>query len=145
MIYPTYRAESSGTNNPRKATNPHVFTTLKSNLVRTALRGPLAQTRSLILCLYNPGESRLFDFDRYELSKMLPQILEELPRRGCYQTTGGNFFSIEMKDKGSYEIYFRVDKVGKGRIKLFVQSAYLRDPGWDAVVTFVGMVQFLMV
>jgi hypothetical protein len=79
--------------------------------------------------LVYPGEKRIFDFDRYELSRMLPEILRQLPSRACYQTGGGNFFSIELREKGSYEIYFTVEKVGRGRIKLFVQSAYLRDAG----------------
>jgi hypothetical protein len=63
---------------------------------------------------------------------MLPEILEQLPWRSCYQTGDGNFFSVDMREKGSYEIYFKVDRTGKGRLKLFVQSAYLRDTGHGA-------------
>ena len=75
-------------------------------------------------------EGRLFDFQRYELSKLLPEIVEQLPNRSCFHTgtCQGNFFSLEQQENGgNYEIYFKADRVGKGRLKLFVQSAYLRD------------------
>jgi hypothetical protein len=38
-------------------------------------------------------ESRLFDFDRYELSKRLPEVVGNLPNCKCYHTNHGNFFT----------------------------------------------------
>jgi hypothetical protein len=36
-------------------------------------------------------ESRLFDFERYELSKRLPAIIESLSQRKCFQTDRSDF------------------------------------------------------
>ena len=75
-------------------------------------------------------EKRIFDFQRYRLSKLLPGIVEELPNRACFHTDTrqDNFFSLDQQNgEETYEIYFKADRVGKGRLKLFVQSAYLRD------------------
>jgi hypothetical protein len=80
-------------------------------------------------------ERRIFDFQRYELSKLLPGIVEQLPHRECFHadTRQDNFFSLEQQNgEATYEIYFKADRVGKGRLKLFVQSAYLRDKQHDS-------------
>jgi hypothetical protein len=79
-------------------------------------------------------ESRLFDFDRYELSKRLLEIVENLPSRKCYHTDHGNFFTVEMiKSNGTtaqYEVYFTLSRSSKkGSLNLYVQSAYVRDCG----------------
>lgn len=77
---------------------------------------------------FYPGENRVFDCRRYEMSTSLLDIVSDLPKRGCFHTGHGNFFVLEHReDDETYEIYFRVEKVGKGRLKLFVQSAYIRD------------------
>lgn len=77
-------------------------------------------------------EARVFDFVRYELSKRLPEIIEGLAQRKCYHTGKGNFFSIEIvRDDGEvieYDIFFAASRSSvKGKINLYVQSAYVRD------------------
>ncbi len=77
---------------------------------------------------------RVFDFRRYELSKMLPKIVEGLPKRKC--RTGdrnkGNFFTVEVVEDGGknfdYDVFFMVSKASeKGYLNLFIQSAYIRE------------------
>jgi hypothetical protein len=75
---------------------------------------------------------RVFDFGRYELSKQLPRIIEGLAERKCWNSGKGNFFTIEVitedGEAADYDVFFAVSKSGqKGRINLFVQSAYIRD------------------
>src|ERR1051325_11560567 len=41
-------------------------------------------------------ETRIFDFQRYQLSIYLPRIVDELQKRKCYHTGKGNFFTVEM-------------------------------------------------
>jgi hypothetical protein len=77
-------------------------------------------------------EAREFDFDRYEFSKRLPDIARTLGTRKCRHTRHGNFYTIDLIDesgvKRSYEVYFAVSRSGKrkGRLNLFIQSAYER-------------------
>jgi hypothetical protein len=77
-------------------------------------------------------ETRSFDFARYELSKLLPELVRELPLRKCFHTGKGNFFTIEMvREDGKaieYDVFFAATRSSiKGRLNLFVQSAYVRD------------------
>jgi hypothetical protein len=79
-------------------------------------------------------ETRVFDRQRYELSKRLPQIVRSLPKASCYHTGHGNFFTLDLLDQETglsqtYEVYFRASRSGKraGCVNLFVESAYLRD------------------
>jgi hypothetical protein len=75
-------------------------------------------------------EQRIFDFNRYELSKKLPEITKELSKKKCFHTGKENFFIIELLNeqglRQEYEVYFQVSK-SQGKLKLFVQSAYIRD------------------
>ncbi len=78
-------------------------------------------------------EDRVFDFERYELSKLLPEIVEQLPRRKCSHTGHKNFFCVEVVDRAgnrvSYYVFFESSRVAGGGLRLFVQSAYIRtDP-----------------
>lgn len=75
---------------------------------------------------------RIFSFERYELSKRLPGIIDGLAERKCHNSGKGNFFTIEViDDRGravDYDIFFQPSKSSrKGRINLFVQSAYVRE------------------
>jgi hypothetical protein len=78
------------------------------------------------------GDKRIFDTRRWQLSKQLPKLISEMHGRKCLQTGKGNFLSISVIDENGaevqYEIYFRVWKPGRGRIKLHIESAYVRDP-----------------
>lgn len=77
-------------------------------------------------------ESRIFDFGRYELSKQLPGVIDQLLERKCYHSGKGNFFVVELVtvdgQKAEYEIYFDASRASvKGVVNLYVQSAYVRD------------------
>jgi hypothetical protein len=47
-------------------------------------------------------EKRVFDFQRYELSKHLPAIIESLDQRKCFQTGNDNFSLLS----GNFAIAF---------------------------------------
>ena len=75
-------------------------------------------------------ESRLFDFERYELSKRLPGIIESLSQRKCFQTDRSDFVTVDViladATVVNYHVYFTVSKATKkGFINLFVSSAYV--------------------
>lgn len=77
-------------------------------------------------------ETRIFDFVRYELSKQLPAVIEQLIDRNCYHSGKGNFFVVELVtvagEREEYEIYFEASRASaKGVANLYVQSAYVRD------------------
>lgn len=77
-------------------------------------------------------ETRVFDFRRYELSKLLPDIVDGLSELKCYHTGKGNFFTVtaidDQGEEAEYEIFFAASRsTKKGTITLFVQSAYVRD------------------
>ncbi len=78
-------------------------------------------------------ETRVFCFDRYEYSKKLKGIISSIGNRKSYHTGHGNYFIVELLnnngDKEEYEIYFTVSKSGKrkGKLNLYIQSAYIRD------------------
>lgn len=81
-------------------------------------------------------ETRVFDFKRYELSKQLKNIIQELTSRKCYHTGHeGCYFTIDVRnDDGvieEYDVFFKIslssDAKKKKKLTLFVQSAYLRD------------------
>jgi hypothetical protein len=80
------------------------------------------------------GDHRIFDTDRWKLSKLLPDIITKLPNNKCHQTGHGNFFTIELvAGDGStieYEVFFRVWKPGRGRLVLHVESAYVREENY---------------
>ncbi len=79
-------------------------------------------------------ETRTFCFERYALSHQLPAIMRSLDARICRHTRHGNFVTIDLTlqsgEHVEYEVYFAPSKTtadGKKRIKLYVQSAYVRD------------------
>ena len=76
-------------------------------------------------------ETRIFCFDRYALSSNLPKIAKSVDKRPCFHTGRGNFFVIELVsrsgEKREYEVYFQVSRARGGLLRLFVESAYVRD------------------
>lgn len=76
-------------------------------------------------------EERVFDFRRYRLSFMLPEIVRTLGERKCFHTGKGNFFTVEIVrfdgDKEEYTIYFRIERGDDKDLNLYVQSAYPRN------------------
>ena len=85
------------------------------------------------MCYGDDRETRRFDFERYELSKQLPGIIEELGTRKCFHTGHDNFFSVALVDANGqpfeYDIFFTASRASrkKGVVNLYVQSAYKRD------------------
>lgn len=89
-------------------------------------------------------EVRTFDFDRYELSKGLRQIIESMVTRQCRFAKHDNYASIEIVDddgqKSEYGIFFSIRKLKPSdrldppleppqpQLLLVVQSAYRLDP-----------------
>jgi hypothetical protein len=61
----------------------------------------------------------------------LPEIARTISERKCYHTGKGNFFTIDLQlddsEKFEYEIYFQISRAKKGKLRLFVESAYIRD------------------
>lgn len=88
--------------------------------------------------MYSDGyESRVFDFRRYELSKLLPDIIQGLPdKKPFHNKHRRNFFTVEvLTESGStveYDIFFKVKKKGKGRLEMIVETAFVRDPSYDS-------------
>lgn len=84
-----------------------------------------------VLHYSDPRETRIFCFDRYRQSSLLPDIAKSISQRKCFNTGKGNFFTIELKDvdgvKRDYEVYFKVSRESKGRLRLHIVSAYIRD------------------
>jgi hypothetical protein len=77
-------------------------------------------------------EARLFDFERYELSKKLPEIIETMAQRKCYHTGHGNFVTVEVVRKDgvsvAYHVFFAASKSArKGRINIYIQCAYVPE------------------
>lgn len=88
------------------------------------------ETSDPILMYSDARETRIFDFERYELSKLLPDLVDSLPCRKCFHTEKGNFFTIEIngEERALYHVFFEASRTGaKETLRLFVQSAYLRD------------------
>jgi len=88
--------------------------------------------------MYSDGhEIRVFDFRRYELSKFLPAIIQTLPDRKPYHNKNRrNFFTVEVVTENEstieYDIFFKVRKKAKSRLEMIVETAFVRDPGYDS-------------
>jgi hypothetical protein len=76
----------------------------------------------------NPDDHcvRMLDADRYEQSKLLPNIVSELMVRECHHTGRLNFITFDIDKHRVYEVYFEVFKQDK-KLNIRVQSAYIRD------------------
>jgi hypothetical protein len=81
-----------------------------------------------------PRESRPFNFERYELSKQLPSIINLLGNKEtlvCHAGYG-NFATVKVLDSNgsevSYFVPFAVFKENK-KLRLHVQSAYPKYEG----------------
>lgn len=80
-------------------------------------------------------ETRIFDLDRYELSKCLPEVVRTLDRRKCFHAKAINYLTLgepEGLPAGhEYQVYFNLkrwkgkeEKGGRPVILIIVQSAY---------------------
>jgi hypothetical protein len=72
-----------------------------------------------------------------ELSKFLPAIIQTLPDRKPYHNKNRrNFFTVEVVTENEstieYDIFFKVRKKAKSRLEMIVETAFVRDPGYDS-------------
>jgi len=82
---------------------------------------------------------RVFHAGRHALSFLLPDIIASIADRRCFFTGRENFLTLELGNTTPgqaadmrYEIYFNVRKgEGKNTLKLFIESAYVRDEDAD--------------
>ena len=77
-------------------------------------------------------EVRLFDEQRYTHSLRLPEVIRSIGDRRCFHTGHDNFFTVELIDaqdeRVEYTVYFKLSRApSKGRLNLYVQSAYVQD------------------
>ena len=77
-------------------------------------------------------EVRLFDEQRYTHSLRLPEVIRSIGERRCFHTGRDNFFTVELIDaqgvRVEYTVYFKLSRApSKGRLNLYVQSAYVQD------------------
>ncbi|RYG97432.1 MAG: hypothetical protein EON58_09765 [Alphaproteobacteria bacterium] len=76
-------------------------------------------------------ETRIFEFDRYAQSKLLPEIVRSLAERKCHHDAHGNFYVFEIIDsagtKQYYSVFFTLSKAGKkAGLNLFITTAHTR-------------------
>lgn len=80
-------------------------------------------------------ETRIFDLDRYALSKHLPEVVRTIERRKCYHAKDQNFLTLGQPDGlpagHEYQVFFDLRRWrakeapgGPPVIQLIVQSAY---------------------
>lgn len=82
----------------------------------------------------NVKETRIFDFERYQHSLQLPNIIKELDKRKCFFTSADDkFLTVEIQsetgEKLNYEIYFSLKKANAKNhdVHIYINSAYIRD------------------
>lgn len=78
------------------------------------------------------GVHRCFCDARYELSSNLPGVFETLIDRQCLFTGHENWLTVEvLKSNGEteeYEVFFRITRQGSKMLRIYVESAYVREP-----------------
>ena len=90
-------------------------------------------------------ETRAFDFDRHELSKLLPQLISELGRRSVYMSMLSNFFVLRQILRRPYLVFFNVTRsTTKGvHVLMNIESAYMKPGMTDraAPVKFTTLIE----
>jgi hypothetical protein len=78
------------------------------------------------------GIHRCFCETRHELSFNLPSIFATLTERLCLFTGHENWLTIEILDPSGkrleYEVFFSLTKQSSRMLRIYVESAYVRDP-----------------
>ncbi|CAD0345710.1 hypothetical protein CFBP498_31060 [Xanthomonas hortorum pv. vitians] len=81
---------------------------------------------------------RCFHPARYAASALLPDIMRTLDQRPCLFTNGDNFLTMELQELipgdppgAQYEVYFNVAARGRGTVRIYAESAYVRDEDAD--------------
>lgn len=89
---------------------------------------------------HDKRETRIFDLDRYKLSKCLPDVVRTLDRRKCFHAKNQNFLTLGQPEGvpagQEYQVFFdlRRGRAGRGdqsvpAVELIVQSAYAAPYG----------------
>jgi len=77
------------------------------------------------------GVHRRFDETRHSHSTNLVRIFGALADRQCIFTGSGNFVTAEIMEIDGeelpYEVYFRIARESSPMVRIYVQSAYVRD------------------
>jgi len=79
------------------------------------------------------AEQRLFDSLRFRLSNYLPELIRNLSSKRVRQNFGEHkFLMVELIDNSGeqieYDVFFRLAKIGKGRLEIIVETAFDRRP-----------------
>lgn len=76
-------------------------------------------------------ETRNFCFNRYDDSKVLPQVIKAIGNGYVFHTGRDNFLRIDQGLDTEYEVFFTAikSKEKNADIQLYIQSAYLRTRG----------------
>jgi hypothetical protein len=77
------------------------------------------------------SERRAFSWERYELSKLLPDIMRKMDGQKIASTREGNMVKVTLQNGQTYPVFFTMRYAGKRRVELFVVSAYI----WNKAVT----------
>lgn len=77
-------------------------------------------------------ETRIWDWERYELSKKLPSILRNIDKQKCFFTSANDkFLTVSIQNRNGesvdYEIYFSLKKSHTCDVHIFINRAYLRS------------------
>lgn len=77
------------------------------------------------------GIERKFCENRYQWSLKLPTVFQTILQRQCFFTGRDNWMTIEVINEDNqcvnYEVFFRVYRESGKYLRLFVESAYVRD------------------
>lgn len=94
----------------------------------------LTDEQSKLLMYRAPKESRPFNFERYQLSKQLPNIIEALdkPKTLVIHAGYGNYAAVKVVDSNSVEVDYFVAFIvfrEKKKFRLHIMSAYPKYNG----------------
>lgn len=77
------------------------------------------------------GRERCFCDNRYRWSHNLPGVFSSLNDQKCFFTGKENWLVIKILDENGneeeYEIFFNLRKQGNRMLRIYVESAYIRD------------------
>ena len=74
-----------------------------------------------------PRDLRIFDNTRYELSKLLPQIVENLPKQFCYHGGYSRYCSCKITQADGTEVFYQAVYRAwkeKAKMRFHIESAY---------------------
>jgi len=94
----------------------HVFTKTSTEFDPSELKYPIPLK-----------DIRTFNYERYQLSHHLPEILRTLPEQFCYHAGYGKYCTKKLTDEAGNEIHYKViynTWKERGKMRFHIQSAY---------------------